>query len=134
MLSIRCGLSSDIYSYVTEDEYTELSREYSSWPGHTAGNHGDKIRCHAYVMDGGFCLRANTLLTYCEANRQVPRQLGVLAPLQECPLVEPSTSVPNKSTVSESKFDGGNFMVATTLQQKFFIAWLFINRYNTSWQ
>ena len=68
----------DIYKYAEEDEYTKLAREYSSWNDHHGDldecYHGDKIRCYAYIMDGGFCLRANTLLTYCEANRQVCNQ------------------------------------------------------------
>ena len=33
----------------------------------------DEIRCYACVVDDGFCVRANTLASYDEANRQVRR-------------------------------------------------------------
>lgn len=65
----------DIYSFIKEDDKDKLAKEYSPWIDHTGDMadcfHGEKIRCYAYIQDGGFCVRANTLGTYCEANRQV---------------------------------------------------------------
>ena len=37
----------------------------------------EKIKCFALVLDGGFCLRSNNVMMYCEANRQIPRPLTV---------------------------------------------------------
>ena len=63
-----------------EEDYTKLALKMSVWNGNESGcvRHSDRdsdsdsdVRCHAYVMDGGLCLRTNTLVTYCEANRQV---------------------------------------------------------------
>lgn len=34
------------------------------------------IKCHAYLYKDGFCLRANSIITYTEANKQVPKQLN----------------------------------------------------------
>ncbi|KAK2138031.1 hypothetical protein NP493_9098g00001 [Ridgeia piscesae] len=62
-----------------EEDYTKLALKMSVWNGNESGcvRHSDRdsdsdsdVRCHAYVMDGGLCLRTNTLVTYCEANRQ----------------------------------------------------------------
>lgn len=54
-----------------EKDYTKLALKMSVWNGSMSGCVRDNdIRCHAYVMDGGLCLRTNTLVTYCEANRQ----------------------------------------------------------------
>ena len=41
----------------------------------SAEKNGD-CKCFAYVLKDTLCLRANTLVTYCEANRQVSRQLA----------------------------------------------------------
>ena len=44
----------------------------SSWcaENHDSGT-GTSIRCHTYVMNGGVCIRTNTVPFYMEANRQV---------------------------------------------------------------
>ena len=53
----------------------KLAQQMSTWIDHRGDMqdcfHGDKIRCYAHVVTSGLCLRANTLVTYCEANRQV---------------------------------------------------------------
>jgi hypothetical protein len=53
----------------------ETILKYSSWSDHRGDLRGpyqdQSIRCFAYVAKNGFCLRANTLPSYCELNRQV---------------------------------------------------------------
>ena len=62
----------DIYDFVKEDDVTSYTRELSSWSGTlTDIDHSNAIRCHAYVMESGTCLRTNTVPLYMEANRQV---------------------------------------------------------------
>lgn len=108
----------DVHSYGDVDEYTKLAQEYSSWSAstenHAAHDPEPNIRCYAHIMSEGLCLRTNTLLTYCEANRQVPRHLPSLAPGMEEGPVHPSTVIPNRSTV------GADSMVSegTTIKEK----------------
>lgn len=73
------------FGFVEEDSYTKLAREYSSWNDHCGdledSYHGNS--CYGYIMDGGFCIRANTMWDYCEANRQVQ----VCACMHTCMLI-----------------------------------------------
>ena len=54
--------------------------KYSSWNDHIGDQCGPyqdhSIRCFAYVAKDGFCLRANTLASFCELNRQVSFQFN----------------------------------------------------------
>lgn len=65
----------DIYSFLDNVDEEETIRNYSAWNDHSGNLRGPyqdhTIRCFAYVAKEGFCLRANTLSTYCEINRQV---------------------------------------------------------------
>lgn len=67
--------SPDLHSFVTENEEDQRVREMSQWNDHRGnllGPYQDhSIRCYAYVMKDGFCLRANTIASFCELNRQV---------------------------------------------------------------
>ena len=48
------------------------TRELSSWSGTlTDIDHSNTIRCHAFLMESGTCLRTNTVPLYMEANRLV---------------------------------------------------------------
>ncbi|KAK7101338.1 translation initiation factor eIF2B subunit gamma-like [Littorina saxatilis] len=58
----------------------------------------DVIRCFAYVMDSGFCVRTNTLRAFCEANRQVSKVFSVLVPSNKG-LVHPSVKLKKSSQV-----------------------------------
>ena len=66
---------SDLLSLTIEDEMIKKARDLSSWNDHHGDMadcyHNSMIRCYAFTLSGGFCLRANSLVTYCEANRQV---------------------------------------------------------------
>ena len=59
----------------SEVDFTKLALQMSAWNGdgdvHGGNRDNDDMRCYAYVMEGGICVRSNTLVTYCEANRQV---------------------------------------------------------------
>lgn len=62
----------DIYDFAKEDDVTTYTRELSSWSGTlTDIDHSNIIRCHAFIMDSGTCLRMNIIPLYMEANRQV---------------------------------------------------------------
>ena len=54
---------------------TDIIQDMSTWIDHKGDMedcfHGDKIRCYAYTVTGGLCVRTNTVATYCETNRQV---------------------------------------------------------------
>ena len=71
-LSVSDPLFPDIYDFVEEDDVTLYAKELSSWSGTlTDIDHNNIIRCHAYVMKTGTCLRTNSVPLYMEANRQV---------------------------------------------------------------
>lgn len=67
-----CDCTADIHDFAKEDDIMSYTRELSSWSGTlTDIDHTTSIRCHAYVMESGVCLRTNTVPLYMEANRQV---------------------------------------------------------------
>lgn len=66
----------DIYSFTEADELRKVVNRLSSWraPTHYWGEkecEDDRIGCYAFISQGGFCIRANTMAAYCEANRQI---------------------------------------------------------------
>ncbi|XP_067678308.1 translation initiation factor eIF2B subunit gamma-like [Haliotis asinina] len=103
MSLISMDTKTDVHGYRKGDEMTALIEELSTWIDHDGDMadcfHGEDIRCYAYIQDTGFCVRANTLATYCEANRQIPRLLSVLAPSREINNVHPSATIKEKSQV-----------------------------------
>ena len=55
-------------------DLTDLANELSFWPHHrnpVSEDGQQPIKCIAYRMGKGLCLRTNNILTYCEANRLV---------------------------------------------------------------
>ena len=44
--------------------------EMSTWGGDRR-EHDNGVTCYAFTMEGRLCLRANSLIAYCEANRVV---------------------------------------------------------------
>jgi hypothetical protein len=64
---------SDIFSFSSEDALTQSVRDMSTWIDHQGDMedcyHDNKIRCYAYVQDGGFCVRTNTISAYSESNK-----------------------------------------------------------------
>ncbi|XP_071952872.1 translation initiation factor eIF2B subunit gamma-like isoform X2 [Antedon mediterranea] len=59
----------------SEDDLKVKTIEMSSWNegGITKDSKAsvDAIKCHAFIMDTGFCSRANSLAAYCDVNRQI---------------------------------------------------------------
>lgn len=89
----------DIYDYVREGDITSYTRELSSWSGTlTDIDHSNTIRCHAFLMESGTCLRTNTVPLYMEANRLISKLLPSLT-AKEIPLIHPLTSINPKSQV-----------------------------------
>ncbi|XP_052066030.1 translation initiation factor eIF-2B subunit gamma-like [Mytilus californianus] len=108
----------DIFSFSSEDPLAQEVQEMSTWIDHQGDMedcyHDNKIRCYAYVQDGGFCVRANTLSAYSESNKQIPKILQNIAPKLEITNIHPAATVKNKSQV------GTECLVAegTTLGEK----------------
>lgn len=89
----------DIYDFAKEDDVTMYTRELSSWSGTlTDIDHSSIIRCHAFIMDSGTCLRTNSIPLYMEANRQISKLLPSLTS-KEISLIHSSASVKTKSQV-----------------------------------
>ncbi|WAR22935.1 EI2BG-like protein [Mya arenaria] len=78
----RVDTTFDILSYIPEDPMTATIRDMSTWVDHRGDMedccHGDKIRCYAYTVTGSLCVRTNTIASYCETNKQIPRYLATL--------------------------------------------------------
>lgn len=86
VVSLNTG-NQDIGCFLADVEEEERIRNYSSWNDHRGDLRGPfqdhNIRCFAYVAKEGFCLRANTLNSYCELNRQVIKRWNTMFPDQE---------------------------------------------------
>ncbi|XP_058959487.2 translation initiation factor eIF2B subunit gamma-like [Pocillopora verrucosa] len=89
----------DIYDFAKEDDIMSYTRQLSSWSGTlTDIDHSNSIRCHAYVMENGICLRTNTIPLYVEANRQIPKLLPGFTS-KEITLIHPLATIKPKSQV-----------------------------------
>jgi hypothetical protein len=90
-------------SFLKVDEMGEQARNLSSWNDHIGDMKGAyrnrALRCYAYVMDGGTCLRANTMQAYCELNRQIANLLPTLSHNQLGVLIHPNANVQPKAQV-----------------------------------
>jgi len=84
----------DIYSFIEDSQEVTNIQEASLWNDHYGDLRGpyqdQTIRCFAYVDKEGFCLRANTLLSYWEVNRQL-----MMKPLSTVSSVEEDVSLPS---------------------------------------
>nr|XP_006818161.1 PREDICTED: translation initiation factor eIF-2B subunit gamma-like [Saccoglossus kowalevskii] len=93
----------DVFSFCKEDELTALTHDMSTWNDHTGDMadcyHNDIIRCYAYTMQSGHCLRVNTLPAYIEANRNISKQISSLLLDAEEPLIHSAAVVKNKSQI-----------------------------------
>ncbi|XP_038056309.1 translation initiation factor eIF-2B subunit gamma-like [Patiria miniata] len=98
----------DIASYGGLDELTKTARTMSSWNEHMGDmsdyyQHGDTLRCHTHIMENGFCIRANTVAAYCEANRQITQHRQILG---DDPLIHPTATIKTKSQVGQDSMLG----------------------------
>ncbi|XP_022319260.2 translation initiation factor eIF2B subunit gamma-like [Crassostrea virginica] len=93
----------DILKFFTEDEYAAEIRDMSSWNDHHGDMaecyHGDKIRCYGYIQDGGLCIRANTISSYSESNRQIQKIFTHIGIDKDIPSLHPSVELQKKSQV-----------------------------------
>ncbi|XP_077981499.1 translation initiation factor eIF2B subunit gamma-like [Glandiceps talaboti] len=93
----------DIYSLAVEDDMTKWVREMSTWNDHTGDMeecyHGKNIRCYAHVMEEGFCIRANTLASYVEANRYMPKCISSISADGEENLIHSAATIKNRSQI-----------------------------------
>uniref|UniRef100_UPI00358EBA99 translation initiation factor eIF2B subunit gamma isoform X1 n=1 Tax=Myxine glutinosa TaxID=7769 RepID=UPI00358EBA99 len=96
----------DLHAFIPADGLAGLAQERSAWDEtEAAGRHGGAIRCYVHQLRGGLCLRANTLASYVEANKQVARVLPSLMVAEEC-LIHPSASISEKSQVGADSMVG----------------------------
>ncbi|XP_053325891.1 translation initiation factor eIF-2B subunit gamma [Spea bombifrons] len=102
----------DIYSFITQDELMDTALGMSSWNDHRGDMrdpyHGNRLRCYVHIAKNEFCCRVNSLATYIEANRQVPRLLCAVC--SEDPQVHPTAVITNKLMV------GGDSMIGAQTQ------------------
>ncbi|XP_078658675.1 translation initiation factor eIF2B subunit gamma-like isoform X1 [Branchiostoma floridae x Branchiostoma belcheri] len=67
----------DINSFDEDDEMAALTRSLSSGAGQQGDSTRDStITCYTHIVTEGMCVRANTLPSYVEANRQVLHELA----------------------------------------------------------
>ncbi|XP_067846189.1 translation initiation factor eIF-2B subunit gamma [Heptranchias perlo] len=104
----------DIFSYAKEDDLLNLAREKSFWNDHHGDMsdpyHGSKLRCYVHIMKEGICYRVNTLASYIEANRQVPKLLSALS--QDESLIHTSAQITDRCMVGADSMIGNLTKVA----------------------
>ena len=94
----------------------EQKRQLSSWNDHIgdmqASYHDRTLKCFAYVLDGGTCLRGNTMQAYAELNRQIGSLLQSLSHNQLAVQIHPNANVQAKAQVGLECFVGENTNIA----------------------
>ncbi|XP_030062830.1 translation initiation factor eIF2B subunit gamma [Microcaecilia unicolor] len=105
--------SLDIQSYLKKDQLLTEVQAKSCWNDHrgdmSEAYHGGKLRCYVHILEEGICYRVNTLATYIEANRQVPKLLSALCP--EEPLLHPSAQITDRNLVGSDCVIGSSTQV-----------------------
>ena len=90
---------------------SELAQTLSSWNDHVGdlkdAYRGRPLRCFAYIVESGTCIRTNNIYSYCDANRQISRLMPALAPHCQIPPVNPNANVDPKAQVSSVKVGTG---------------------------
>lgn len=71
----------DLLSFQPIEKLSQDAQMLSNWNDHSGdlsgAYHQRQLRCYAYVMDTGICIRANNLYAYCELNRMAGRLMAV---------------------------------------------------------
>ncbi|KAK3599909.1 hypothetical protein CHS0354_022494 [Potamilus streckersoni] len=100
---LSANVAKDIFSFISQDPMLKKVEKTSTWIDHTGDMdncyHGNQIRCYAYLQSSGFCARTNTVSSYCEINKQIPRLLQALAPEKEIPTKHSSAVIKGTSQV-----------------------------------
>ncbi|KAM8930464.1 translation initiation factor eIF2B subunit gamma isoform 2-T2 [Pelodytes ibericus] len=103
----------DIYSFITQDKLTDTALGMSCWNDHRGDMrepyHGGRLRCYVHVAKNELCCRVNSLATYIEANRQVPRLLCAVC--NEDPLIHASAAITDKLMVGADSMIGAQTQV-----------------------
>lgn len=75
----------------------------SSSATNPSNNTEEKVfaKCYAHVLNEGLCIRANTLVTYCEANRQVAKKIAA-ENAEKASVSRPGQQASTDSLVGES--------------------------------
>ncbi|XP_076353550.1 eukaryotic translation initiation factor 2B subunit gamma [Tachypleus tridentatus] len=81
------------------DLLSELSTRCNQWGSLDDYSHEDQIRCYGYIMKDGLCVRANTLGSYAELNRLIPKVWDS---------VTGNSERPTSASLSRSKSQGGD--------------------------
>ncbi|KAL5017042.1 hypothetical protein ScPMuIL_006631 [Solemya velum] len=122
MSVISEDVKTDIFSFAAEDKLLVILRGMSSWMDHSGDMsdcyHGGNIRCYGFVQDFGLCVRVNTLGTYAEANKQIPRWFSLLAPDVEMNMIHTSATVKEKSQVGSDCILGEGVSVGEKVSVK----------------
>lgn len=115
----------DIYS-MGGDDMMKIAQTMSTWVDHRGDMedcyHDSDVRCYAHIVESGLVLRANSVVTYCEANRQVPKQLE-----GETPNIHPTASIQPRSQVGSDSLVGEG----TSIGEKVGIKRSFIGKHCT---
>lgn len=104
-------------SFVTMDKMAEQTRDLSSWNDHIGdlkdAYRGRPLRCYAYIMEGGTCMRANNMYTYCELNRRMTSLLNTVAPPNtEQVLIHPNSQIQPKAQLGLECMVGANTLIS----------------------
>uniref|UniRef100_A0A8C5QQ87 Translation initiation factor eIF2B subunit gamma n=1 Tax=Leptobrachium leishanense TaxID=445787 RepID=A0A8C5QQ87_9ANUR len=103
----------DIYSFLEEDKLMETALSKSCWNDHRGDMrepyHGGRLRCYVHVARNELCCRVNSLATYIEANRQVPRLLSAVC--TEDLRVHTSATITDKLMVGTDSMIGAQTQV-----------------------
>ena len=93
-----------IEDFIVQDDVRSKAQHLSCWNDHI-GDMKDayrkrSLKCFAYIMEGGTCIRANTMQAYCELNRQISNLLPSLSHNQSPGVqIHPNSSIQPKAQV-----------------------------------
>ncbi|ESO92323.1 hypothetical protein LOTGIDRAFT_206598 [Lottia gigantea] len=114
----------DIHDFTSEDSNNSKILELTTWTDHEGDMadcfHGESVRCYAHIQDDGFCIRANTLGTYIEANRQIPKILSTLSSNKNTSIksVHPSAIIKEKSQIGSDCIVGEDVQIGEKVSIK----------------
>ena len=103
-------------SFAQHDRMDQQKLNLSSWNDHQGDMKGPyqnrSLKCFAYVLEGGTCLRANTMQAYTELNRQITNLLPTLSHNQIGLQIHPNANVQPKAQLGLECFVGENTNIA----------------------
>ena len=107
---------SGLQDFIKSDEMNDRKTNLSSWNDHhdslSGAYHHRSLKLYAYVIDGGTCIRANTMQSYWELNQQITNLLPTLSHNQLAIQMHPNANVQAKAQVGLECFVGENSYIA----------------------